>query len=120
MKDSMTSGLPSKWPSVGGEANGSSGQPMLSVMDKSKVYAQEGEDIVIEKKMALVANKIEEREGLPMGPMVMSGWKSTDYLAPVEETILLVGKSTGMLEATAGDFVPQTIGVGQMKLAAPP
>ena len=84
----MTSGLPSKRPSVGREASGFGGQPMLSVMDESKVYAREGEDIVIEKKTAPMANKTEEKGGMSMGPMVTSGWKSMDYSAPVEETIL--------------------------------
>ena len=55
-----------------------------------------------------------------MGPMVTSGWKSKDYSAPAKETISLVGKSTGMPEATSGGFIPQTVGVGQMKLEAPP
>ena len=35
-----------------------------------------------------------------------------DYSVPVEETISLVGKSTGMPEATSGGFTPQTVGVG--------
>ena len=39
-----------------------------------------------------------------MGPMVTSVWKSKDYSAPVEEIISLVGKSTGMPEATSGGF----------------
>ena len=52
--------------------------------------------------------------------MVTSGGKSKDYLAPVEEFVSLVGKSTGMLETTSGAFMPQTAGVGQMKLEAPP
>ena len=55
-----------------------------------------------------------------MGHMVTSGWKSKDYLAPTEETISLVGKSMGVPEATSGGFAPQTAGVGQMKLEAPP
>ena len=79
---------------------------MLLGMEESKVYTREGEDIVIEKKTALAANKTEEKEGMSMGPMVTSRWKSKDYLAPIEETISLVGKSMGMLEATLGDFVP--------------
>ena len=89
-------------------------------MPSLKVNAHDGEDIVIEKKMALAASKTEEKRELSMGPMVSSGWKSKDYSVPVEESVLLVGKSTGMPEATSGGFVPQTAGVGQMKLEAPP
>ena len=55
-----------------------------------------------------------------MGPMVKSGWKSKDYSVPVKESVLLVGKSTGMPKATSGGFLPQTAGVGQIKLEAPP
>ena len=77
---------------------------MLSGVDESKVYTREGEDIVIEKKMAPTANKTEEKRGISMGPMVTLGWKSKDYLVPAEETILLVGKSMGMPEATSGGF----------------
>ena len=69
--------------------------------------------------MALVPQKGEKGE-LSMGPMVTSGEKSKDYSAPTEESVSLVGKSTGMPEATLGDFIPQTVGVGQMKLEAPP
>ena len=52
---------------------------MLSGMEESKVYAREGEDIVIEKKTAPVANKTEEKGGMSMGPMATSGWKSMEY-----------------------------------------
>ena len=72
------------------------------------------------KKTAPAGNKTEEQREMSMGPMVTSRWKSKDYSAPIEETILLVGKSTSMLEATSGGFVPQIAGVGQMKLEAPP
>ena len=54
-----------------------------------------------------------------MGPMVTSGWKSKDYSAPAKEAISLVGKSTGMPEATSRGFVPQTVGAGKMKLEPP-
>ena len=85
-----------------------------------KVNAHDGEDIVIEKKMAPVANKTEEKGELCMDPMISSGCKSKDYSVPVEESVSLVGKSTGMPETTSGGFVPQIAGVGQMKLEAPP
>ena len=44
-----------------------------------------------------------------MGPMVTLGWKSKDYSAPTEESVSLVGKSTGMLETTSGGFAPQIV-----------
>ena len=55
-----------------------------------------------------------------MGPMVTSGWQSKNYSIPVEESVSLVGKCTGMAGTTSGGFAPQTAGVGQMKLEAPP
>ena len=116
MKDSVTSGLLLKKPIAGVKASGS-GEPL---MPSSKVYAHDGEDLVIKKKTAPAASKTEEKGGLSMGPMVSSGWKSKDYSVPIEESVSLVGKSTGMLEATSGGFVPQTAAVGQLKLEAPP
>ena len=71
MKDSVTSRLPLKQPKASAKANGS-GEPL---MPSSKVYAHDGEDIVIEKKMAPTASKTEEKGELSMGPMVSSGWK---------------------------------------------
>ena len=55
-----------------------------------------------------------------MDPMVESSWKSTKYSAAAEESISLVGKSMGIPSTTSGVFAPQTTGVGQMKLEAPP
>ena len=55
-----------------------------------------------------------------MGLMVALGWKSKEYSAPIEESVSLVGNSMGMPETTSGGFVPQIVGVGQMKLEAPP
>ena len=101
---------------MGTEASGSDEPVMLSL----KVKAHDGEDIVIEKKTAPMASKTEEKGELSMGPMVTSGWQSKDYSVLVEEFVSLVGKSTGMPGATLGGFVPQTVGVGQMKLEAPP
>ena len=83
-----------------------------------KVNTHEGENIVIEKKMAPAASKIEEKGEFSMGPMISSGWKSKDYSVLVEESVLLVGKSMGMPEATSRGFVLQTAGVGQVKLEA--
>ena len=116
MKDSVTAGLPQKSPMLGTEASGSS-EPL---MPSSKVYAHDGDDIVIEKKTAPAASKTEVKGELSMGPMISSAWTSKDYSVPIEESTSLVGKSTGMPGTTSGGFVPQTTGVGQMELEAPP
>ena len=70
-------------------------------------------------KTTLVPQK-EQKGELSMGPMVTFGDKSKDYSASIEELVSLVGKSTGMPATTLGGFAPHTIGVGQMKLEAPP
>ena len=70
-------------------------------------------------KTTLIPPK-EEKGELSLGLMVMSGWKSKDYSAPTEKSVSLVGKSTRMPETTSGGFAPQIVGVGQMKLEAPP
>ena len=71
------------------------------------------------KEIAFAPPKIKKRR-LSMDPVVDSSRKSTDYSAPTEESISLVGKSIGMSSATSRGFTPQTVGVGQMKLEAPP
>ena len=116
MKEAVTSRLLLKQPNVGAKASGS-GKPLMPLL---KVNAHDGEDIVIEKKTAPVASKTEEKGELSMGSMISSGWKSKDYSVPIEESVSLVGKSTRMPETTSGGFAPQTAGVGQMKLEAPP
>ena len=61
-----------------------------------------GEDIGEKEKMALVADKIAQKGKLSMDPMVESSWRSKEYLTPIEETVSLVGKSTGMPSTTSG------------------
>ena len=41
-------------------------------------------------------------------------------MAPTEETISLVEKSTGMPEVTSGGFAPQVVRIEEIKLEAPP
>ena len=71
-------------------------------MPPSKVYAHDGEDIVIEKKMAPAANRTKEKGEISMGPMISSTWTSKDYSVPIEESVSLVGKSMGMPGTTSG------------------
>ena len=90
------------------EAGGSSGRPVTPQFKFTWGHvAKDGstEDV---GKMALIPPKSEKGE-LPMGLMVTSGWKSKDYLAPAEESVPLVGKSTGMPETTSGGFAPQIV-----------
>ena len=74
VKDSITSGLPSREQNVGVEASRSSGQLTLSMMGQSKVYTLAGEDARDDEKVALVANKTEQKGKLSMDPMVESSW----------------------------------------------
>ena len=85
-----------------------SGEPL---MPPSKVYAHDGEDIVIEKKTAPAASKTEEKGELSMGPMISSAWTSKDYSVPVEESISLVGKSMGMAGTTSRVLHPRLLGL---------
>ena len=79
-------------------------------MDESKVYAREGEDIVIRKKTAPAANNTKEKGGMSMGTMVTSGWKSKDYSAPAKETMLLVGNSTACRRPPQEVSYPKLLG----------
>ena len=115
MKDSVTPGILLRPPIPGAKASGS-GEPLIP---SSKVYAHGGEDTVIKTKTAPAASKTEEKGEISMGPMISSARTSKDYSVPVEESVSLVGKSTGMPGTTSGGFAPQTAGVGQMKLEAP-
>ena len=72
------------------------------------------------KKMALVANKTEEKRKMTMDSIVKSSWHSNEYSAPMEESISLVGKSPGMPRTTPRGFTPQIARGGQMKLEDPP
>ena len=118
VKDSVTSGLLAHGSMEGMEAGGLSGHPATSLFKFTWGNAVEDGSTKDIGKTALVPSKPEKGE-LSMGPMVTSGWKSKDYSAPAEESVSLVGKSTGMPETISGGFVPQTTGVGQMKLEAP-
>ena len=101
------------------EASGSTGQPAVPEFKFGGSFMAGDGSTKNVGKTALVPPK-EEKVELSLGPMVTSGWQSKDYSAPVEESVSLVGKFTGMLETTSGGCAPQTAGVGQMKLKAPP
>ena len=73
------------------------------------------------KGTAFVAPKEEQKGKLSIDPMVEGvPWMSTYFSAPAEESISLVGKSTGMPSATLRGFAPESVGIGQMKLEAQP
>ena len=63
-----------------------------------------------------MAKETKQKGKLPMDPMVEPLWRSKHYLVPAKETISLVRKIVEMLGTTLGGFVPETTGVGQMKL----
>ena len=86
----------------------------------AKDYIIQDDGTEDERKTVFVPLKIEQKGKLLMDPMVESLWKSKDYSAHAQESISLVGKSTGMPEVTVGGFAPQTTGIGEMKLEAPP
>ena len=72
------------------------------------------------KNPAFVLKKTEQKGKLSVDPMVELSWKFADYSAPTEKSVSMVGKSMGMSSATSRGFAPQIVGVGQMKLEAPP
>ena len=119
VKDSVTSGLPARGHGGGMEASGSIGHPAVPEFKFGGSFMPGDVSTDDLGKIALEPQK-EEKGELSMGPMVTSGEKSKDYSAPAEESVSLVGKSTGMPATTSGGFAPHTAGVGQMKLEAPP
>ena len=61
-------------------------------------------------KTVLVPQK-EEKGELSLGPMVTPGWETKDYSAPAEESVSLVGKSTGMPAPPQGVSHPTLLGL---------
>ena len=102
------------------EASGLSGCPVIPKFKFARSFMAGDGRTYDTKKMAFVPHKEEQKENQSMDPMVESSWEPTNYLALVEESISLVGKSTNMPSTTLGDVAPHTTGVGKMKLEAPP
>ena len=119
VKDSVTSGLPTREHGEGVEASGLTRRPAVPEFKFGRSFVAGHGCTKDMGKMALVPQK-EEKGELSLGPMVTSRGKSKDYSAPIEESVSLVGKSTEMPATTLGGFAPRTAGVGQMKLEAPP
>ena len=117
-KDSVTSGLPARGHGEGVEASGLTGQPAVPKFKFGGSFMAGDISTKNMAKTALVPPK-EEKGELSMGPMVTSGEKSKDYSALAEESVSLVGKSTGMPVTTSGGFAPHTARVAQMKLEPP-
>ena len=92
------------------DASGSTGQPAVPKFKFGGSFM--AGDVSTENvgKTALVPPK-EEKGELSMGPMVTSGEKAKDYLALVEESVSLVGKSTGMPATTSGGLHPTLLGL---------
>ena len=118
-QEHLYSRLPTRGYRESVEASGSSGHPVTPEFKFSGSFMAVDGGVEDVKKMAFLPHKKEHKGILSIDPMVELSWKSIDYSAPIEESMLLVGKSTGMLSTTSGGFSPQTVGVGQMKLEAP-
>ena len=87
----------------GREASGSSGHPAAPQFTFGGSFVAGHGSTEDMEKTALVPEK-EEKGELSLGPMVMSGWKSKDYSALAEESVLLVGKSTVLPESHLRGF----------------
>ena len=62
----------------------------------------------------------EKGEDFILDPMVTKGSTPQDYSASVSDTVSLVGKESMMGGPSPRGFMSHTVGVGQMKLEAPP
>ena len=73
------------------------------------------------KKLVSSAIEKEEKEGdLILDPVTTKISAPRDYSATISDTVSLVGKGPMDAGPSPGGSVPQTAGVGQMKLEAPP
>ena len=107
VKNSIT-GLLAQGHGEGAEASGSSRCPTMPKFKFGESFIDEDIGTEDVKKMTFVHQKVQQKGKLSMDPMVELSWKSTNYSAPAQESISLVGKSTGMLSTTSGglELVP--------------
>ena len=110
VKDSATSGLLAHGSMEGMEASGSSGHPATPQFKFGGSFIVGQGSTEEMSKMSLAPQK-EEKGKLSLDPMVTSGWESKDYSAPVEESVLMVGKSTGMPGTTLGGVCSAWVGL---------
>ena len=75
VKDSVTSGLPSRGHGEGVEASGSSGYLVIPEIRFTKGYVAEDDDVEDIKKTAFAPQQTKQKGKLSMGPMVESSWK---------------------------------------------
>ena len=111
VKDSVTLGRPVHGFIVGMGAGGSR-HPVTAKFKFAKDEAATNVDTDEIGKTAFVSINPEKGK-MSMGQMVELGWKSMGYSAPAGETISLVGKSTGMLDATSGGLHPRMLGLAK-------
>ena len=69
--------------------------------------------------MALAPSKNEEKGKLQWIMSLRLFWLSKEYSAPMEDTVVLVGKSVYILGTTSGGFTPPIAGGGPMKPETP-
>ena len=110
VKDSATSGLLAHGQREGMEAGGSSGHPAAPPFKFDGSFVAGHGSTENMQKTGFMPQK-EEKGELSLGLMVMSGWKSKDYSAPVEESVSLVGKSTVLPETPQGVSYPRLLGL---------
>ena len=121
VKDSVTSGLPAEKPY---EALGSihstehSGVPVMKGMVRVDTEEEDDKEEILLGKQT----KNMQKGKFTLDPMMKTAAPHVDYSASVDKGIgiSLVGKSSGPTPGGSMLSLPQTAGVGQMKLEAPP
>ena len=91
------------------EASGSSGPLVMLIKKQTEVY-RAVEDAE-EKETILLTKENQQKGKLHMDPVVETSWPHKEDLALMEETISLVGKSTGMPETSSGVSHPRLLGL---------
>ena len=111
VKDSVTSRLLAQGHGEDMDASGSSGHPVTPEFKFVGSFMARDGDAEEVKKTAFMPHKEEQKRKLSLDPMVETSWKSADFSALVEESILLVEESMGMLSITSGVSHPEMLGL---------
>ena len=119
VKDSVTSGVAKK-SSIEGSTGVLGGQPVGGTKELMPEHTVGKWEFEFEKPETSAGPKGEKGGDFILDPMTSKLSAPVDYSATTSDTVSLVGKGPVMSGPSPGGFIPQTAGVGQMKLEAPP
>ena len=119
VKDSVTSGVAKK-SSIEGSTGGLGEQLVGYTEELTPEHTVGKWEFEFGKPETSAGPKGEKGGDFILDPMTSKMSAPVDYSATASDTVSLVGKGPVMSGPSPGGYMPQTAGVGQMKLEAPP